>query len=324
MDLPITDSRQTGGTGPDRRQLVELLRTLPIGFLLLDRDGRILIYNDEEARFSGRGVADVEGRSFFTDVAPCTNVQELEGVFRQAMAVPGQPLDEDLEFVFAFPGGDLDVRIRMRKVMLGGEPHAVLLIDDNTRLKAAQKALQSALEQAREQSLRDPLTSLYNRRHLSAVLPNELSRAVRHGDPLSLLIVDLDGLKGINDHLGHPFGDRVLTALGRCLKDAMRASDLCFRTGGDEFCALLPNTAADKAVAASERLREKIRQLRFEEHPEVVMTVSIGVATHAPPAAAIELSHEELEREAAHLFLTADRALYHAKNAGRDRTAFQE
>lgn len=303
--------------------LLALLRALPIGFVLLDSGGRVLLYNHEERRLAGGRSAAPEGKSFFTEVAPCLNVRQLAGAYRAGME-EGATLDEELEFTFPFPEGPLDVRIRMRRLDLGGRAYGIVLIDDNTKVKQVEKALAAALEQAREQALKDPLTGLFNRRHLVDALLGEVKRASRLDQPLSLLILDLDRFKATNDQYGHLFGDEVLSGVADALHGTLRSFDVCVRWGGEEFCAVLPGAARSEALAAAGRLSEAIHALRFPAHPDYRISVSIGV-TSLQPAAGEELLSEEAAQELADgLLQRADDALYAAKRAGRDRSVFRD
>lgn len=302
---------------PDDLRMV--LRSLPAGVVVLDDEGRVLLYNDEEARLSGRHVESVEGRDFFREIAPCTDVRELAGVFREAMADPSRPLDADLELVFPFEGQKTDVRIRMRKVVVGGRQLGLLVIDENTRLKQTERALQAALGEARELALRDPLTNLYNRRHLEMVVPADLARIQRYAYPLSAVMVDLDHFKGVNDRYGHPAGDRVLVAVGQALLRSLRATDSCCRVGGEEFCVLLPGTDAEAAVQVVERIRESIRGVRLDGASDLRLTASLGVSVAEHPPPEHRMSEEEVRGEIETLVRAADDALLRAKAAGRDR-----
>jgi diguanylate cyclase (GGDEF)-like protein len=154
-------------------------------------------------------------------------------------------------------------------------------------------------------SATDALTGLWNRRHLHARLSQEIRRASRYGNPLALLLVDLDRLKSINDKSGHNAGDIALRRVASCLRRTCRASDIPARYGGDEFIVLVPGSSADKALELAERILEAVRN----DDPASPLTVSIGVS--------------DLERAGSTspeaLRDSADRALYAAKAAGRDR-----
>jgi diguanylate cyclase (GGDEF)-like protein len=157
----------------------------------------------------------------------------------------------------------------------------------------------------------DPLTRVLNRRALLDRLNAEVDRARRYDSGLTMLLLDVDYFKQINDTAGHLAGDNVLRQLGALLEDAMRKVDVVARYGGEEFVALLPETSADGGVAFAERLRERIEAQEFTVSSErtVHLTVSIGIATF--PSARVESTED--------LFARADEALYRAKSAGRNR-----
>jgi photoactive yellow protein len=298
-----------------RVRLRELFLMLPAGLILLDRTGRALLYNAAAAELTGRALEDIADADFFRALPPTTEVQALEGAFWNAMVTTGALLDEDRELALNTAAGPRELRVRMRKILMGEEPFAVLLIDDNSRVRRTERALAAALGEAQEQAVRDPLTGLFNRRHIEAVLPGELKRAERHEAPLSLLVIDVDHFKTINDRFGHPTGDRVLVELARLLNRILRVGDTCARIGGEEFCVVLPHTGGAAAFRAAERLHRVIRALRFDEEPELRVTASIGAATAAPP-----FPQADLPSQVKTLFARADGALYEAKRAGRDRT----
>jgi diguanylate cyclase (GGDEF)-like protein len=148
----------------------------------------------------------------------------------------------------------------------------------------------------------DSLTGLGNPLAFEEHLAQETARAVRYGQPLSLLAVDLDGLKKINDAQGHRGGDLALQAVGRALRQGARASDLAARIGGDEFALLAPSTPSEAATALAERVRALVAAEGLDG-----LSVSVGVATTDGDAAA------------AGLRAAADSALYESKRRGRDR-----
>ncbi len=129
-------------------------------------------------------------------------------------------------------------------------------------------ALDNALRMQRAEALSvtDDLTSLYNSRYLSQVLRREAKRASRSGRPLSLLFLDLDGFKSINDTHGHLFGSRALVEAAAVIRASARETDIVARFGGDEFALVLPDTGSDGAIAVGERVRERVAAHRFLEN----------------------------------------------------------
>ncbi len=172
-------------------------------------------------------------------------------------------------------------------------------------------ALDNALSLQRTEavSVTDDLTGLYNSRYLNLVLRRESKRASRSGRPLSLLFMDLDGFKGVNDTHGHLAGSKALVEAAVIIRGSARETDVAARFGGDEFSVILPDTGREGAVSVAERIRERINASQFlaSDGLSIHLTASIGVAT-LPDVAA---SAEELLR-------AADVAMYRVKDAGKN------
>lgn len=160
-----------------------------------------------------------------------------------------------------------------------------------------------------EDSIRDPLTKLYNRRFMNESLHRELLRARRADSPLSLIILDLDRFKSINDEYGHDVGDDVLVTVAQNLSRAVREEDYMYRYGGEEFVIALPGANLDIARERALEACRKVRALRIDtEKGTLQITISAGVATFP--------EHGNTQEE---LIVQADKALYLAKQSGRDR-----
>jgi diguanylate cyclase (GGDEF)-like protein len=165
-------------------------------------------------------------------------------------------------------------------------------------------------ETLHEQSIRDPLTGLYNRRFLEDSLIRELARAKRKTHPLSIILLDIDHFKRINDTFGHGAGDVVLRRLGLLLQAYVRESDIACRVGGEEFSLLLPEGSLQIATQRAEDIRKAINDLtlKYEDQDLGPVTVSMGVATYP-----------EHGMTADPLIRAADQVLYDAKHKGRNR-----
>jgi diguanylate cyclase (GGDEF)-like protein len=309
----------TGETPHPDWLLAGLVRSLRIGIVLLDRAGKILVANPAAVELLGLPGECVPGRGFFDGRSLTRELAEMEGAFWSAMADDAYVLDLDRELCVKTAAGSREVRLRLTRACLLGEPYAVLLVDDNERVKRTERALAGALGDAEDRALRDPLTGLFNRRHVEQVILAELSRAQRLESPLSLLVIDLDHFKRVNDRFGHPMGDRVLVEFARLQHRILRVGDTPARIGGEEFCVLLPHTETEAAARAAERLHRVIRALRFAEEPELRVTASMGIASARLPD-----SRQDLAGEAQRLFARADAALYRAKETGRNRTAVSD
>ncbi len=155
----------------------------------------------------------------------------------------------------------------------------------------------------------DEVSGVYSRRYFNQQLTRELTRARRYGSPLSLLLVDLDSFKSVNDSLGHLEGDSVLRKVGRLLRDSTRQADSVCRFGGDEFSVLLPETNTSEAFSTAQRIREAVSRVEIPSRNGVApMTMSIGGATFPVDC-----------DEAEELMALADQMCLDAKRAGKDR-----
>ncbi len=188
-------------------------------------------------------------------------------------------------------------------------------IDEAIGLLATQAVIaiqtQQALDRIKDLSRHDPLTGLYNRRHLNDVFVAEVHRALRMRHPFSVMLVDIDHFKEINDRFGHSVGDQALQALAHLFGHTLRPYDTAVRYGGEEFLILLPETRDEEAVLVGERLRREVESAKLlpEESP---MTCSFGVS-------ALRKDNQGHFQTPEDLIDQADKALYMAKASGRNR-----
>ncbi len=164
-------------------------------------------------------------------------------------------------------------------------------------------------QQLRQQALTDPLTGLFNRRHVFACIDRELRRYLRYAEAFSIILIDADHFKHVNDNYGHSTGDATLRLIARVCQSSVRETDIVGRFGGEEFIILLPHTKAAAAAVVAERIRCDMRTVSQDLlDGAVLVTLSLGITEVAPDTASFDK-----------LLATADKALYAAKAAGRDR-----
>lgn len=177
-------------------------------------------------------------------------------------------------------------------------------------IKHLQDLLKAQRSMMEEMATKDPLTNLANQRVFRLALEDEFHRSRRYGVPMSILMVDLDNFKSINDTYGHPRGDAVLKDMARTMEGTMRKVDTIARYGGEEFVVIMPHTGSRGAVKAARRLLSAVEKHHFEGLPGAgAVTVSVGVATLG----------ENFEGDGESLIRLADQALYRAKIGGRNR-----
>jgi diguanylate cyclase (GGDEF)-like protein len=225
--------------------------------------------------------------------------------------------DQTAGTVLAFPlisrGAPIGALVGLDRLPSSREPrlppHLVRAV--RVLLEPAAAALDNALQLKRFEalSLTDDLTHLANSRHLNQVLRRETKRSIRGGRPLSLLFIDLDGFKSINDAHGHLSGSRALVEAAEVVRGSARETDVVARFGGDEFAVVLPETGVEGAVAVGERIRQRIAAHRFlaGDGFDIHLTASVGVAT-LPDVAT---SPDELMQ-------AADMAMYLVKQSGKN------
>jgi diguanylate cyclase (GGDEF)-like protein len=178
------------------------------------------------------------------------------------------------------------------------------LADATLRLEVANTELKKLAES-------DPLTGLANRRSMDRVLKQEFDRFLRRKRPFTLLVIDLDDFKTVNDRYGHEVGDKVLKVAAGLMESVLRNEDQVFRLGGEEFCLLALDTDKEQAMALAERVRQTMDHSEIEINGDHIrMTASIGGATF----------HEHMAIE--DLFRVADEAMYRAKHSGKNRVEF--
>lgn len=257
------------------------------------------------------GQPDVSGQTIelesYPEVQRANETRELvfstdvvhDGLPQSVVAVPMLGQDSPLGVIYA--------RFQGRRSPLSEADERFLKVMASTAGTALRNA--QLYEEMAHRARTDFLTDLPNHRFFQSTLSHELDRAKRHNHPLSLLIIDLDYLKEVNDKYGHPTGDVVIRTAGNCIRKNCRDIDFAARYGGEEFTVILPETPLTGAIEAAERIRAHIKDMPF---PGIgTITASIGVSNYPVNA----LDKEDLIR-------AADKALYRAKGSGRDRVEY--
>ncbi len=240
-------------------------------------------------------------------------VLDLEtGMLMEIIEAAGQQIQETASTFEVDVAGQLPAELLLEKAHELSSLMTVNTLQETTALREKTEALSQHNQQLKEQSRRDNLTGLYNRAYLDQVLAAEYQLAQENNFPLTVVFIDLDRFKQINDQYGHAVGDQALVHCARIILENTRHSDIVARYGGEEFVAVLPGTDAEGARVVCSRMLESLRQtpLCSETHGEITITASIGIAS-LDQIADIHGAYDLLRK--------ADRALYSAKHGGRDQ-----
>ncbi len=296
----ITESRIAAERVRQQKEFSDvIINSLPGIFYMLDEGGRFVRVNRQFPEVLGRSEEDLLGTNaldlFAGDDRDLIGKRIAE-VFEQgeSSAEANLQVGNGRSIPYYFTG---------HRTSIDGRIYLVGLGTDISERRILEKKL---LEQART----DMLTGLPNRRHFMELATSECERANRYGGPLSLMMIDLDGFKNINDTHGHQAGDRALVAFAEVCRKSVRINDIPGRIGGEEFAVILPETDENRAFEVAERLRRALAAtiVKAGTGGGFGFTASIGVAARADDS--------ELDR----LISEADRALYAAKSSGRNRT----
>jgi len=284
-----------------------LLDSLFDAVYTVDNDGIITYWNESCARITGYAASEMVGQHYLKTFFP-----DQERLIEGEEKKPG-----GIEIVLktAMPGTWKGFIRRKNGQRVPIESHISVLPDEQGRTigaveifrdNSARLALEDAHRQLLHMSRRDQLTGLYNRSAISEFLKAEIGRSRRYLQPLSVVMVDIDHFKRINDIYGHDAGDKVLAKISCILSHNLRQPDQVGRWGGEEFLIIAPGSDAHNAQHLAERIRTFVREIPLPEVPETI-TASFGVS---------QLFDKQSQDN---LLYTADMALYQAKRTGRDK-----
>jgi diguanylate cyclase (GGDEF)-like protein/PAS domain S-box-containing protein len=276
----------------------------PVGMAIVSLDGRWLKTNDALRKLTGYSTEEL-GELTFQDITHPDDLDTNLELVRQTIA--GEIPSYEVEKRYVTKQGQCVWSLLSASMVrdVDGEPsYFISQIQDISAHKRMEERLRHLADC-------DPLTDLWNRRRFDEELARQEARCARYGEQATLLMVDLDEFKTVNDTYGHKMGDAAILAVADALRDRLRKSDSVARIGGDEFAVLLVNVDIDHAYALADGLRAAIGALEVSdgEHTAVI-TASVGVTTIHKTTAA---KRDPLMR--------ADQAMYRAKQAGRDRVA---
>lgn len=275
--------------------------------------------------------ADMEG--VILEVSPSVNLRfgwgekDWRGTFLQDYLVERNQWDDLMMKLNAKPniidnemtirhknGSSIPCSVNARIITVEEEPanRIIGLIRDISGRKRLENALRDSERRYKELSMTDGLTKLFNLRHFYEQIKIEIKRVHRYFHPLSLLLMDIDDFKKVNDVYGHQCGDEVLERLADVIQNNIRGIDKAFRYGGEEFVAVLPETPKDHGVLIAERIRKEFENQTFLfDHEQLKgITISIGVTEYLPP------------EDGTSFIKRADENMYQAKKLGKNRVYF--
>jgi diguanylate cyclase (GGDEF)-like protein/PAS domain S-box-containing protein len=302
--LQIRSNSETQEEQAER--LRTIVNNMAEGLLIIEADGRIQFTNPACDKYLGYQENELAGRAISELLNPLVAQEYLEYFARYAASPEMAHSHGTREVIIRHRNGSSVCMDLTLTPMYLRQPLFIGLLHDIPHHKQSEDALQRA-------AMVDPLTQIANRRHFDSFLEKEWQRSMRSGQPLSLVVLDVDHFKLYNDTLGHPAGDACLQRVAAAIAShALRPTDLAARYGGEEFVLLFAETGAETAAMMAEAIRAHIESLRIP-HPRSTtsewLTVSIGVATIHP--------HQLDNTES--LFVAADRARYVAKEGGRNQ-----
>ena len=276
------------------------------GLLLANRSGVVVHANPAAAELIGTPEIGLAGRELSQLIHPADAVESAIRKVRHGERVTGDGVVRGVAWDRRVP---VEFSIGSAESGEGrGARALVCVIRDVGPLKALVRQLEEASRQLAHQATTDALTGVHNRRYLDTRLAEQFAASVRHGIPLSLVVIDLDHFGAINKTRGHEWGDRALCAVADALQREVRGSDVVTRYGGDEFVVLLPYTEADVARVVAERLRGAVEEALARWRGGG--SASLGVVT---------FSGEECLQDAADLLQLGDRAMRESKACGRNQ-----
>ncbi|MBT2786717.1 MULTISPECIES: sensor domain-containing diguanylate cyclase [unclassified Halomonas] len=288
-----------------KRNTENVIKAAPIGICITTPSGHFEMVNPAYCEFYGYRPEELLGQHF-TQVVPKENRAILSALHDEFMrGSENQELRQEWDVVVKSGEMRTVIAEAARIEADDGGPRKVTFVIDITQRKRLEERLKQANERLDHLAHHDELTELLNRRAGLQRLEEEIKRCERYGTPFSIAMYDLDNFKAINDTYGHNSGDSVLKQITTLVSGVLRDTDLHIRLGGEEFLIIMPGVNAEEAYQGMERVRKSVAQQTFSEH-QLTVTLSSGVASYA-------------EASGTRLLDRADKAMYQAKQTGRNR-----
>ncbi|GHF94216.1 sensor domain-containing diguanylate cyclase [Thalassotalea marina] len=279
-------------------ELTTIFNASPDAILYVEQDGTILKANSVAYSIFGYQSTELKGLKVEMLIAPEIRSKHIK--YRDSFSEKEQSREmaDRTTQIFGLKkdGTKVELKIAIASKVIDGKKRSVCVVKDITQHKKLER-----------KAYNDHLTAISNRRHFDTLLAQELKRLDRERNPLSLLMIDIDNFKTLNDHLGHTAGDEALVNIAQFLQHHTREYDHLARWGGDEFVLLCPNLSAEDALKQAERIRQQFASVNFPWDFDI--TLSIGVATNSPD----NPMSDKVFLEA------ADKAVYMAKDAGKNQ-----
>lgn len=291
-----------------------VLEALPVGVCLTDETGHYRFMNDAYCAIYEYVREEMVGQHYSVIMPPDQIELANEHYKRLLDGDTGLPTErkrqrKDGSIIYIEAANALVQDEKGRKMIITTVRDITKRKQMEAELQKANEAFQALHETLREQATRDSLTGLYNRRHFNETIERELARSKRENYPVSVMILDIDLFKAINDSFGHASGDEVLRVLSELVKVKIRAGDIAYRYGGDEFVIVMPGAGEGIAKSRVERICRSFSSVLIQEgEKKFSATVSAGIAVYPQHGS----NSDEILR-------SADLALYQAKQEGRNR-----
>ncbi|MCG8426364.1 MAG: diguanylate cyclase [Chromatiales bacterium] len=276
-------------------QLTESLQALDLELAGVDQQGRNIIEKSREFGDSVHGhMSDLHA-----DVAAATDLNDLKVTISQRISVIQEKLRQHRQ--------EEELRVEGLEESIGGLKQQLATVEEESEM------LRKSVADARKRAFNDALTGLNNRHAFDTRMEEEFARWSRYGFPMSLIVIDIDNFKSINDTYGHKAGDKVLKVVGENMSRQVRKADFPARYGGEEFVVLLPETEREAAFSVAEKIRMAVEKMGFHSgDTSVNITVSCGLA---------QFQNGDTQES---VFNRADAALYLAKGSGKNRTCTED